>query len=330
MISRILGLALTAALTACATAALADNLQQCTRGHDLRARLNACQAVIDDRATLSAARLEAHRHRGSLRAEAGRHAAAVEDFSIVIKAQPSDPRAYAQRGLAFLVLGKPEKALVDLSKAVALAPDSDYYLLARGYLYLSQNRAAAAIADFDAALQRRPGNAVALNNRGLAHRKAGQIDKAIADYSAAIKHNPSYALAYANRGYAYEAKGDKPRAIADFQSALFLDKSLHGAIKALARLGVTDAENKAMMSLHEGRVIVRVLCSGCHAVGTEGASPNPQAPPFRTLAKRYPLLSLREPLSRGIAAPHATMPRFKISNADIDRIVAYINSLRAQ
>lgn len=327
---RMLGLALAAALTTFATATFAASLKQCTQGRDLRARLQACQAIIDQRATTPAARLEAHRHRGSLRAEAGRHAAAIEDFSIVIKARPDNPRAYAQRGLSHLVLGQSDKALADLNRAIALAPNSDHYLLLRGYLYLSQNRPAAAIADFDAALKRQPGNAVALNNRGLAHRKAGQIDKAITDYSAAIRHNPSYALAYVNRGYAYEAKGDKPRAIADLQSALYLDKSLHGAVKALARLGVSDAADKANRSLHEGRVIVRVLCSGCHAVEAEGASPNPNAPPFRTLAKRYPLLSLREPLSRGMAAPHATMPQFKISNADLDRIVAYLNSLRPQ
>lgn len=330
MIARFIGLVLLAVLTTCATAALADTLKQCTQGPDLRARLSACQTVIDDRSATPAARLKAYRHRGSLRAEAGRHADAIEDFSVVIKAKPTDPRAYAQRGLAYLVVGKSDQALADLSRAVALDPRSDRYLLARGYVYLAQNRAAAAIADFDAALKRQPGNAVALNNRGLAHRKAGQPDKAIADYTAAIRRNPTYALAYANRGYAYEAQKDKERAIADFQAALFLDKSLPGVIKALGRLGVADAADKARMSVHEGRVIVRVLCSGCHAVGAKGISPNPKAPPFRTLTNRYPLLSLREPLSRGIAAPHAQMPRFKISNADIDRIVAYLNSLRAE
>jgi tetratricopeptide (TPR) repeat protein len=326
---KLIGPALVGIAMTFGTAAFADSLQQCTRGRDVHARLKACQSVIDDRNVNKAARLRAHRHRGSLRAEAGRHAEAIEDFTFVIKARPADPRAYAQRGLAFHVIGKSDAALADLAKAVELDRSSDQYLLARGYLYLSQNRPAAAIADFDAALKRRPGNAVALNNRGLAHRKAGQLDTAIADYTAAIRHNPTYALAYANRGYAYEAMNDKQRAIADFKAALFLDKSLQGVTKALGRLGVKGAADMAQMAIHEGRVIVRVLCSGCHAVDAKSASPNPQAPPFRTLASRYPLLALREPLSRGIAAPHSTMPRFKISDADIDRVVAYINSLKA-
>ena len=38
-------------------------------------------------------------------------------------------------------------------------------------------------------------------------------------------------------------------------------------------------------------------------------------------------MALREPLTRGIAAPHDEMPRFALTNADIDHVVAYINSL---
>ena len=33
-----------------------------------------------------------------------------------------------------------------------------------------------------------------------------------------------------------------------------------------------------------GQEIAERLCAGCHAVSAEGASPKPQAPPFRTFA----------------------------------------------
>jgi mono/diheme cytochrome c family protein len=65
----------------------------------------------------------------------------------------------------------------------------------------------------------------------------------------------------------------------------------------------------------------------CHAVGHSGESPNRKAPPFRSLHARHPSLALREPLSRGIAAPHDEMPRFTLSGPEIGSIVAYINSL---
>ena len=54
------------------------------------------------------------------------------------------------------------------------------------------------------------------------------------------------------------------------------------------------------------------------------------APAFRVLQQRHPVLTLREPLSRGIAAPHDEMPKFALADADVDKIVAYINSLPAR
>jgi hypothetical protein len=39
------------------------------------------------------------------------------------------------------------------------------------------------------------------------------------------------------------------------------------------------------------------------------------------------MLSLRKPITRGIAAPHDQMPQFVLSDDDVDMVVAYINSL---
>src|SRR5262249_21135533 len=76
-----------------------------------------------------------------------------------------------------------------------------------------------------------------------------------------------------------------------------------------------------------GKSLVEKNCSPCHSVEVSGESSNTKAPPFRSLHARHPSLALREPLSRGIAAPHDEMPRFTLSGAEIDSIVAYINSL---
>jgi len=45
------------------------------------------------------------------------------------------------------------------------------------------------------------------------------------------------------------------------------------------------------------------------------------------MAGRHPILALREPLSRGIARPHDEMPKFELSDTEVDTIIAYINSL---
>jgi cytochrome c len=128
----------------------------------------------------------------------------------------------------------------------------------------------------------------------------------------------------------YEAQGRRDDAIADFKSALLLDPTLIGARDGLRRLGAAEtllAEAEA--HVQQGKALVQQNCSPCHAVGVSGESPNPKAPPFRTLHAHHPSLALREPLTRGIAAPHEQMPQFALSSAEIDSIVAYINSLAA-
>jgi len=49
-----------------------------------------------------------------------------------------------------------------------------------------------------------------------------------------------------------------------------------------------------------------------HAVGADGESPVPEAPPFRMLEARYPLEALEEALAEGIVTGHPDMPQFAL------------------
>jgi tetratricopeptide (TPR) repeat protein len=188
-----------------------------------------------------------------------------------------------------------------------------------------------AIDDFTQAIRVAPGSAVAYNNRGLAFKAAGQSPRAIEDFTQAISINPIYALAYNNRGYTNEAAGRKAEAVADFRSALLLDPSLTGARDGLARLGAAgDLAAESARLVSAGKALAEMHCARCHAAGPDGPSPHAKAPPFRTLHARHPVQALREPLTRGIAAPHDEMPKFRLPDADIDKIVAYINSLEVR
>jgi mono/diheme cytochrome c family protein len=51
------------------------------------------------------------------------------------------------------------------------------------------------------------------------------------------------------------------------------------------------------------------------------------APPFRDLAKRYPVENLAEALAEGIVTGHPAMPRFTFEPREIDALLAYISSL---
>lgn len=78
----------------------------------------------------------------------------------------------------------------------------------------------------------------------------------------------------------------------------------------------------------KGELLLRENCSRCHAIGIEGVSPNPDAPPFRTLSSRYPIEDLAESLAEGIVSGHPDMPIFVFGPHDVDAIIAYLESIQ--
>jgi tetratricopeptide (TPR) repeat protein len=323
------GVAAAALVLACTVqVAVAGPLEDCTISRDAQKRLKSCSEVIAATAFAKEDKARAYRTRAGLRLEAGAAADAVADYTQALRLAPPDVVALSGRARARMLLSDTKGALEDFSEALKLQPASAGLLIARGHVYFVRGEAAAAIADFTEALRLNPSSASALNQRGLAYRRSGETEKAITDYTAAIAINPVYALAYNNRGYAYESIGRKDDAIADFRSALLLDASLVGARDGLARLGAPAATTaETAKRIADGADLVGRHCATCHAVGAQGDSPNPKSPPFRTLAARHSGLSLREPLTRGIAAPHDEMPKFALATDQVDSIIAYINNL---
>ncbi len=243
----------------------------------------------------------------------------------------NDASAFAGRGWAKVSIRDFVGSIRDYDEAIRLSPDSADFYIERGHVHLVTENADASLRDLTEAIQLSPGSASAYNNRGLAFRKKGDLDRALRDYDEAITINPVYALAYANRGYLQEARGQKNAATADLRHALLLDPSLVAARDALRRLG--GGQSIAIESerrIQEGMGLAERNCSGCHAIGQEGKSPNPRAPEFRSLRRLHTLIALRQPITRGMAAPHDQMPQFSISDEQTDAIVAYINSLAAK
>jgi tetratricopeptide (TPR) repeat protein len=311
-----------------AQTALADTLADCSQARNADLRLRACSEILANTAATPENMALAYRNRGNARADAGANEQAKADFDHAIALRATDAANFAGRARAKLGLQDLPGAIADYSEAIRIAPGNTSLYLGRGHVHYVRGDQIGAIADFTEAIRLNPESASAYNRRGLAHRRAGELAQAIEDYTSAIAINPIYALAYNNRGYAHEAQGRKEDAIADFQSALLLDPSLIGARDGLVRLGIPSswlAQTEARVK--EGKALVEQNCKDCHAVGTQGASPNKKAPEFRTLHERHPSIALREPLSRGIAAPHDEMPKFALSGPQIDAVVAYINSL---
>jgi mono/diheme cytochrome c family protein len=79
--------------------------------------------------------------------------------------------------------------------------------------------------------------------------------------------------------------------------------------------------------IQRGRQFAEVNCSPCHAVGRFGDSPLAIAPPFRSLALRYPVEDLEEALAEGVVTGHPTMPEFQLDAAQIADFIAYLKTL---
>ena len=81
-------------------------------------------------------------------------------------------------------------------------------------------------------------------------------------------------------------------------------------------------------SRDRGEALVSRHCAMCHATERTGSSPHAMAPPFRTLAQRYPLESLEEALAEGILSGHPDMPEFAFQPRDVGAIIRHLRSIQ--
>jgi cytochrome c len=103
-------------------------------------------------------------------------------------------------------------------------------------------------------------------------------------------------------------------------------------VPALAATGFCVSASAAPDAgmLVRGKAIAARNCGGCHAIGYSGASPNPKSPPFRFLARKYPLSNLEEALGEGIIVGHEglEMPPFQFDPRQIEALLAYLASIQ--
>jgi mono/diheme cytochrome c family protein len=76
-----------------------------------------------------------------------------------------------------------------------------------------------------------------------------------------------------------------------------------------------------------GHEIAAKFCSRCHAIGLDGASSHPSAPPFREIVAKGHVENLEEALGEGIVVGHPDMPQFQFSPHDVGALISYLKSL---
>jgi mono/diheme cytochrome c family protein len=77
-----------------------------------------------------------------------------------------------------------------------------------------------------------------------------------------------------------------------------------------------------------GEALLSKNCARCHAIGTSGLSPRREAPPLRTLSRKYPIAGLAEALAEGLSVGHPDMPEFAFEADDVGAILVYLNSIQ--
>ena len=78
-----------------------------------------------------------------------------------------------------------------------------------------------------------------------------------------------------------------------------------------------------------GAAIQFHLCSRCHSVGRTGASPNRQAPPFRSFSETKLYDSdFKQRLETGLISIHPFMPTFRFSTEEAEEVLSYMRSIQ--
>jgi mono/diheme cytochrome c family protein len=99
-------------------------------------------------------------------------------------------------------------------------------------------------------------------------------------------------------------------------------------IACLAVLALIPSAAAAQEQEARGREIAEAACSPCHAIGLQGASPNPQAPVFRELGRKYKVEDLEEALGEGILVGHPAMPQVRMEPQDIEAFLAWLTTIQ--
>lgn len=158
--------------------------------------------------------------------------ATIEAYDAQISKDPSEPRAYLERGHAYRASGDLDQALVDYTRTIDLDPKNAAAYAARGLVHYAQGNNEKAISDYSRAIQMDPENATAYQNRGIAYYDEGATDQAIQDYTQALELRPELIGTYYNRGLAYYVSGQTEAAKADLQMFLELSDDDYGREKA--------------------------------------------------------------------------------------------------
>jgi tetratricopeptide (TPR) repeat protein len=159
------------------------------------------EAALWEQAVAAAPSFAAHYNRGHARQERGELSAAVEDYSLALQRRSHDPALVADacnnRAMIREMTGDRQGALADYAEAIRAFPSRPLPYANRGNLRLQLGERAGATEDFATAgrllteaLARNPNDLTALVKRAEVYWRLGRIPEAAADIRRALKVAP--------------------------------------------------------------------------------------------------------------------------------------------
>jgi mono/diheme cytochrome c family protein len=106
------------------------------------------------------------------------------------------------------------------------------------------------------------------------------------------------------------------------------DNSVRAIVFASGFACVAIAQAAQIGGAEQGLAIARTRCAECHLLGKEtGRSENENAPTFAKIAETPGMTAAA--LRAALNSSHRTMPNLVLEGDDVDSIIAYILSLKA-
>ena len=168
--------------------------------------------------------------------EAKEYAAAAQQFTKAIAADPADYAAHFNLALASSLLGKPDEAIAGYRKTLELKPGLYEAQVNLGILLVGQKQPREAIPPLEAAAAQRPQNFAPNIFLAQALLAADEPAKAEPYFAAAAKLNPNSAAAEQGLGRSRARQNRLAEAAPDFRKAAELDPGYKDALLELASL----------------------------------------------------------------------------------------------
>lgn len=159
------------------------------------------------------------------------------------------------------------ETMINLNREIRLNPSNAKAFINRGNALVGLKNFKKAVEDYTKAIELEKNKARAFTNRGFAYEKLKEYDKAIEDYKAAISILPNFAAFYDNLGHAYLRSKDYSNAVSSYRKCIELDSKRFSAMLGLAEAYYeTEDAEKSKHYLDEAKTIEPRLSEGMSGI----------------------------------------------------------------